>query len=78
MTKEKAEVKRENYYGTRNEINFIKGIGLGTWSKSHRVTNISREELLRRYLESCWRRERWGSIDQAKVIDFTRGLLASI
>jgi hypothetical protein len=81
MTKKKKYAwkrKYDRFWGTTSEKNFILGLGLGIWSKSHRVLNIRREDLLRRYLETCRSRERWGAIDREEVIKFTEGLLASI
>jgi hypothetical protein len=56
---------------TRHEINFIKHLGTGKFSKeSAAVKECSRSELLLRYLKGAEARTRWDGIDQAEVIRF--------
>ena len=60
--------ENRTYWSTDCEIRFVRGIGTGKWSKSHSVTKAGREQLLKRYKESCLNRTEWGPVDSGKVL----------
>lgn len=55
------------YWTTKDEINFIKNLGMG---KHRRPPTATREKLLEGYVKGCKLRKNWGSIDPVEVYTF--------
>lgn len=58
------------FWTTKNEIDFIKEIGTGQFSKSVRVVSKSQIELLRGYVAGAKKRVVWDGIDRDACIGF--------
>jgi len=63
------DYRSDQCWGTKSEINFVRG--LGYWSNSVN----SRGELLRKYLRSMDKRQRWGSVDVEVIREEVKQLL---
>ena len=59
-------------YTTYSEKKFIDGLGTMKFSAAQSVAQLTREELLGRYLSSCYNRQLWGKIDKNEVIRYTQ------
>jgi hypothetical protein len=55
------------YWTTRDEINFIKNLGMG---KHRKPPTASREKLLEGYLKGAKLRKNWGDMDPVEVLAF--------
>lgn len=63
--------KLHSSWTTKNEINFIKGLGMGTWaSDSAKVRSKSRLELLKSYYLAAKNRDSWEGVDKHEVLGF--------
>jgi hypothetical protein len=60
--------ENRTYWSTECEIRFVRYLGTGKWGKSHNVSKAGREQLLKRYQQSCLNRKDWGPVDAGKVL----------
>lgn len=60
------------FWTTKNEIDFIKGIGTGQYSKSARVSSRSQIELLEGYVAGAKNRTAWDGVDGIACINFAK------
>lgn len=63
---------------TRNEMEFIKKIGIGIHSQSARVLSKTQAELLQGYINGAKKRINWDGIDKDTVIGFAEEKLRNI
>ena len=59
-------------YTTQNELRFIKGIGSHVQNRNF-CLDKSRLKILRSYRRSLDRREVWGDLDKALILQFVEG-----
>ena len=56
---------------TADELQFLKHLGRGRWSReSSRVKEAGREQLLRRYKQACLDRATWDTVDRGAVSEY--------
>jgi hypothetical protein len=60
--------ENRTYWSTDSEVRFVRYLGTGKWGKSHAVTKAGREQLLRRYQQSCLARTNWGDVEVGNVL----------
>ena len=61
---------------TKNEIDFIKKIGTGSFSTiSRKVKSTSRRKLLKGYINGCKLRDNWEGIDKDQIIAYAMNSL---
>ena len=63
-------------FSTQAELNFIKHLSSGKWhDPKKKVSQIKRDESLRRYIKAAEVRERWGDINGTKAIAYAKNEL---
>jgi hypothetical protein len=60
-------------HSTKNEIEFLKGLGTGAWDKDNRKKD--RQLLLDKYIRAANFRAKWGDVDKLKAIEFAKSEL---
>lgn len=64
--------KGKTFWTTKNEIDFIKSIGTGAFSKSAKVLSRSQIELLEGYIAGAEKRVIWDGVDKKACIGFAK------
>ncbi|WP_419661497.1 uncharacterized protein Dvar_19300 [Desulfosarcina variabilis str. Montpellier] len=69
-------IQKDHSWTTKNEINFIKGLGTGKFTNGNAtVEQQTRAELLVKYIDAAKLRTNWGAVDQEKAISFAEECL---
>ena len=55
-------------WSTFNEVYFVERLGKGIHSKSLKVKDVGREQMLRRYQQAVMMRSNWDNIDKGEVM----------